>query len=98
MHLISSDHRIYHLSSIRGKDNLRSLALGCLRKQLFPEAFTRLPDNRVTGVEDGLGRTIILLESDDARRRGELLREIQDIPHRGSAERVDRLRVVPDHG
>src|SRR3954463_12726671 len=92
------DHIIHLRRLIRGQDQLRTLARGCLRKELFPEAFTRLPDNCVTGVEDGLGRTIILLESDDARRRGELLWEIQDIPHRGSAERVDRLRVVPDHG
>jgi hypothetical protein len=31
------------------------------------------------------------------RRRRELLREIQDVPHRGGPEGIDRLRVVADH-
>src|SRR5947209_3966657 len=77
------DHVIDLGRLIHRQDQLWTLARGCLRKELLPETLARLPDHRVAGVEDGLGRTIILLESDDARGRGELLWEIQNVPYRG---------------
>ena len=55
-------------------------------------------DHAVGGGEDGLRRAIVAVERDDAGRRRELAREIEDVAHGRRAERIDRLRVVADHG
>jgi hypothetical protein len=53
-------------------------------------------DDGVRRVEDRARRPVVPLELHD-RRAGEARRELQDVPNRRRAERVDRLRVVADH-
>jgi len=50
--------------------------------------------HRVGRIEHRLSRAIVLLEHDDAGRRGELLGKIEDVVDGRAPERVDRLRVV----
>ena len=52
-------------------------------------------DDRMGGVEDQLGRPVVLLQLDDGRRRPVAL-EIEDVPEVGAAPGVDRLVVVAD--
>ena len=42
-------------------------------------------------------RAIVLVERHDRSGRAEVVREIQDVAHSRGAERIDRLRVIPDH-
>ena len=51
----------------------------------------------VRGVEDHLGRPVVLLELDDHRVR-EIAIEVEQVARLGAAPRVDRLVVVPDDG
>ena len=53
-------------------------------------------DHRVGGVEDGLGRAVVLLQQDRGRV-GEVDLEVHDVADVGAAERVDRLVGVADH-
>jgi hypothetical protein len=58
--------------------------------------FLGLIDDRIRRREDRLGRSIVTIESDNAGRWGELLREVENIAYGCGAERVDRLRVIAD--
>jgi glycosyltransferase involved in cell wall biosynthesis len=51
----------------------------------------------VGGVEDQLGRAVVLLELHD-RRVGVVALEVEDVPDVGTAPAIDRLVVVPDDG
>ncbi len=53
-------------------------------------------DHRVGGVEDRLGRAVVLLEQDRAGV-GEVLLEVEDVADVGAPEGVDRLVGVADH-
>ncbi len=53
-------------------------------------------DQAIGAVEDRLGRAIVLLETDDPRRRDVLVRETEDVLDFRGTERVDRLCVVAD--
>ncbi|MDH6592436.1 hypothetical protein M2165_002325 [Variovorax sp. TBS-050B] len=55
-------------------------------------------DDAVRDVEDRLRRAVVALQRDHARRLPELRGEIEDVAHRGAAERIDRLGVVAHHG
>ena len=52
-------------------------------------------DHGVGGVEDGLGRAVVLLEQDRGGV-GEVLLEVEDVADVGAAEGVDRLVGVAD--
>ena len=54
-------------------------------------------DDRVGGVEDRLGRAVVLLEADDLGV-GVVALELEDVADVGAAPGVDRLVVVADHG
>jgi hypothetical protein len=54
-----------------------------------------LGNERVRDVEDGLARSVVLLERDDCRAR-KLLREVEDVAEVRAAEGIDALRVVTD--
>ncbi len=54
-------------------------------------------DDGVRGIEDVLGRTVVLLEEDHLGG-GEVLLELDDVAHSRSAEGVDRLVGVADDG
>jgi hypothetical protein len=68
-----------------------------LRPEVLGEPFPCQVDDAVGGGEDGLGRAVIAFERDDLGLRAELLGEIEDVAHGGSAKRIDGLRVVADH-
>ena len=78
-------------------DQPRPLALGALGPEVLGISFAGQPDHAVRGLEDRLRAAVVLLQGDD---RGVLvvLGEIEDVPHRGRAEGVDRLGVVAHHG
>ncbi len=61
-------------------------------------AFGRERDHRIGGGQDGLGRAVVAVERHDAGRRIEAFGKIENVAHGGGAERIDRLRVVADHG
>ena len=69
-----------------------------LAPEVLGEALARLADHRVGGREDRLGRAVVLLQRDDARRRVEEPGEVEDVADLGAAEAVDRLGVVADDG
>ncbi len=54
-------------------------------------------DHGVGGIEDRLGRAVVLLEGDDPGA-GEIMLELGDVADVGAAEGVDRLVGVADHG
>ena len=80
------------------RDQFRRSAAGALAPQVLGEALGRQRDHSVGRGEDRLGRAIVALERDDARRRREALRKLEDVAHRRGAKGIDRLRVVADHG
>ena len=54
-------------------------------------------DQPVGGVEDRLGRAVVLLEQ-DGLRVGKVAFELEDVADVGAAERVDGLKIVADDG
>ena len=73
------------------------LAVAGVRPQPLGLAALVVADHRVGGVQDGLGRAVVLLEQDRGGVR-EVLLEVQDVADVGAPERVDRLvRVTHDH-
>ncbi|MGF6657603.1 hypothetical protein OKW34_008193 [Paraburkholderia youngii] len=66
--------------------------------RFFCVALAREFDHRVRRGENRLGGAIVALERDLLRGRFELRGEIEDIAHGRAAKRIDRLRVVADHG
>ena len=79
-------------------DQLRTLGRLAVRPEVLGEALYGKINHAIGGSENGLGRTIVAIERDDLGRRTELSREVEDVAHRRGAERIDRLRVVADHG
>ncbi len=65
--------------------------------EVLREALGGQFDDRVRRFQDGLRRAVVVLQRDDARRRVEGLRKVEDVARLGGAEGVDRLRVVADH-
>ena len=70
-----------------------AVAGGFLGEDLFIYLVLVMVDERVGGLDDGLGRTVVLLQLEEPRRTIVLLKT-EYIAYIGSAERVDRLRVV----
>src|SRR5580704_16268871 len=83
---------------VANADELRTFGRLTFRPQILGEAFSGEINHAVGGGKDGLRRTIIAIERDDVRRRAEMVRKIENVAHRGSAERIDRLCVVADNG
>ena len=54
-------------------------------------------DQPVGGVEDRLGRAVVLLEQDGVGI-GKVPLELEDVADVGAAERIDRLKIVADNG
>ena len=67
-----------------------------VRPQLLVLARRVARDDRVGGVEDELGRAVVLLELDHGGVRPVAL-EVEDVAQVGATPRVDRLVVVADH-
>ena len=70
------------------------LAAALVGPQLLGLAAQVVGDDRVGGVEDGLGRPVVLLEHDH-RGVGERLLELEDVADVGASEPIDR--VVHEH-
>ena len=68
-----------------------------MRAQVLGEALAREANYGIGGCEDGLCRPVVLFQGDERGWRGELLREIEDVAHGGSAKPIDRLGVISDH-
>ncbi len=83
---------------VADRDEQRLARRGPVGPQVLGEALLGERDHAVGGRQDRLRRAIVAVERDDLGRRAELVREVEDVAHRGGAERIDRLRVVADHG
>ena len=92
------DHEVRLRRLVLHRHQTRALRRGALAPQVLGEALGGERDHRVGGVEDGLGGAVVALQRHHPRRWREGRREVEDVAHRGSAEGVDRLRVVADHG
>ena len=68
------------------------------RAQAFGVALRRELHDGIGGVQDRLGRAIVLLEPQHRGGRREVLGKVEDVAHGGGAKAVDRLGVVADHG
>ncbi len=79
-----------------GLEALDRPAARVLRPELLVLARRVPADDRVGGVEDELGRAVVLLELDDGRTRLVPL-EVEDVAQVRPAPAVDRLVVVADH-
>ena len=71
--------------------------VGPLGPEVFGVSFAGQADHLVRGGQDRLRAAVVLLQGDD-RGVGVMLGEVEDVPHGGRAEGVDRLGVVADHG
>ena len=95
-------HLLDHIAGLVGlvtqRDQTRFLRRGPLGPEVLREAFLGEADDAVGGGQDWLGRAIVAVERDDLGARGEMVGEVEDVTHGGGAKRVDRLRVVADHG
>ncbi len=67
-----------------------------LGPQLLFLALAIVDDHGVRGLQDGLGRAVVLLQLEDARG-GKVALELQDVADVGPAPSVDRLILVADH-
>eukprot|EP01136_Pigoraptor_vietnamica_P042676 Opistho-1_new@17125 len=76
----------------------RLLGGGALGPEVLGEALLALRDHRVGRLKDRLGGAVVAVERHHPGRRRKGVREIEDVAHRRGPERVDRLRVVADHG
>ena len=87
--------RLLVLVAAGGED--RAPAVGPVGPELFVAALGGLGDERVGGGQDGRRGAVVPRERRDVGA-GEALLEVEDVAHRGGAEAVDGLRVVPDAG
>ena len=78
-----------------GLEALDLQAARVLRPELLVLARAVARDDGVGGIEDQLGRAVVLLELDDRRLRPVAL-EVEDVAQVRAAPRVDRLVVVAD--
>ena len=78
-------------------DELRLCGGRPLGPEVFRKSLLREADDAVGGGENGLRRTIIAIQRDDAGGRRELAGKVQDVAHGRGAERIDRLGIVADH-
>ncbi len=78
-----------------GLEALDPDAAGVVRPQLLVLARRVARDDGMGGVEDQLGRPVVLLELDD-RGVGPVALEVEDVAQVRAAPRVDRLVVVAD--
>src|SRR5215469_16907166 len=78
-------------------DQLGPLGGVALRPKVLSKALFGEIDHGVCRRQDWSRGTIILIKRDDFRRGIELTGEVENISHRRSAERINRLRVISNH-
>ena len=81
---------------VLGLDHPHHVARAEVRPQPLRLAITIVLDHAVRGVQDRLGRAVVLLERDHDGVR-EVLLELADVADVGAAEGVDRLILVAHH-
>ena len=92
-------HRVTRLIGfVAHRDKLRPLRRHSVRPEVLGKSLGCEADHGVRGCQYRLRRAIVALQRHDPRRRRELPRKVEDVAHGGGAKRVDRLRVVADHG
>ena len=89
-----ADHPLRLVDLVLGVEADDGLAAALVGPELLRLAAHVVGDDRVGGVEDGLGRAVVLLEQDH-RGVGERLLELQDVGDVGATEPIDR--VVHEH-
>ena len=82
---------------VANADKLRPLPSNAIGPTVFGEALAREIDDAVGGGEDRLRRAIVSV-SDDRSLRAEPSGKVEDVAHRRGAKRINRLRVVANHG
>ncbi len=92
------DHVIDLRRLVAHRGQIRPLARAPLREQGLREALGRQPHDAIRGLEDRLGRAVVLLELDHPGRRLEQPRKVENVARTRRAKAVDRLRVVADDG
>ena len=92
------DHELDLSDLIRHHRQERAPAVGPGGEQGLGEALAGLGDDAVAGLQDGLGRPVVLFQAYHLGRRVEAAGEIEDVAHRRRAEGVDRLGVIADDG
>ena len=76
---------------------IRTLSGDAVGPEVLGEAFARLFDHGIRGVQDRLARAVILVEGDDRSGGFELGRKVENVADGRRSERIDRLGVVADH-
>ena len=71
---------------------------GAVGPEILCEALPGQTDHAVCRRQDRLRRAVIAVERDDLGARRELIGKVQNITNGRGAERIDRLRVIADHG
>jgi hypothetical protein len=66
---------------VLGADEVREFGRFLCRIKGLGESLAGPGDNRLRGIEDRLGRSIIAFERDDLGRRGNAARKVEDIAH-----------------
>ncbi len=94
-HLCHDELRLLRL--VLAVDQLRQQAVLAIGPKVLAKALLGLGHDGVRGIEDRLGAAVIPLERDH-RRSGKLGRKVQDVPHGGGAEGVNRLGIIADNG
>ncbi len=86
------------LALVAHVDELRPFRRGAVRPEILGEALVGEIDHAVRRRQYRLRRAVVALERGDVGRRTEMAGEIENIAHRRGTKRIDRLRVVADHG
>src|SRR4051812_37534920 len=94
-HSLSDITRLHRL--VANADQFGALGGPTVGPEVLGETLTRKIDHTIRRGEDRLGGSIVSIQRDDLRHRAELTREVQDISHRRSPKRIDRLRIVTDY-
>ena len=76
---------------------LSRLTLRAVGPEVLLVPLSRLGDDAVGDLEQRGGAAVVAFQGDDGGV-GELRGKVEDVPHRGRAERVDGLGVVAHHG
>ncbi len=83
---------------IAHRDKLRFYRRCPLGPEVLRKTFAGEFDHAIGGGQNRLRRAVIPVQRDDGGRRIELAGEVENISHRCRAKRIDRLRVIADHG
>ena len=100
--LAVSEHLLHDIVDLlvfaRHRNQARPVRSPAYRAQALGVALRGQLHDGIGGVQDRLGRAIVLLEPQHRGGRREMTGEVEDVAHGRGAKAVDRLGVVADHG